>query len=323
MNFVIQHTEYLISRHECVIIPGLGAVLAHYESAKYDSASRVILPPRRIFTFNGFLRQTDGLLACSIAKAEGISFDLAIERINQAAKSMNCLLRQSGELPLGRIGNLTYNKEENTIHFTPADAPFPSADTCGLPSVASVDVSAESEPVDESAPAQLLPAPVQYSPAARFLRIAACLCALLAIGFVASTPISVEDAALASLSPEIKHVSTEELQAAESEPLPAISLIQAHNPDACIEIDALPAKAFCSLESIRTSGKRYLVIIGSFAASSEAITFIERRNNPALRFFEKDGRFRVFASAFEAESDAYRDINANGYGDTGAWVCHI
>lgn len=267
------------------------------------------------------LTRNDGLLACSLCRAEGISYDCAVERINQAAEAMNRLLHQTGSLPLGRIGTLTYDDSTDTVHFTPCESGAVSPATCWLPAISKAHEEKDAC-ADEDSDANAA-AITHYPPIVRFSKIAACMLALMGVCFVASTPISIHDAALASLSPEIKHVPAEEFLPAEEQPIPSISITASHKPNAAIDIDALPARAFASVASLKDAGRSHIVVVGSFATSAEALKFISERNNSALRFVEKDGRFRVFASAFASEIDAYRDINAHGYADTGAWVCPL
>lgn len=307
MKIIERHIEYLLSRNDCVIIPGLGAILARNESARISLDSHTITPPRRVFTFNSALTHSDGALACSISRAENISYDAAASKVEANVAEMNSALKTTGSLQLGRIGKLTFDRELKTLQF------FPSTfDYCCLPTVSIV-------PEQETEQTEIATVVAHVSPWARFARIAASIAVLIAICFVASTPISVKDAAFASLSPEIKHTPISEFMPAEAEPVPSITITTSNPGRGIIDTSAqvLP-------ESIVNAGNRYLVVIGSFASAGEAEKFIKANNMPAARYVEQSGRFRVYSASFSSEMDAYQHISGADYSATGgAWVCRI
>lgn len=317
MKTIAKHIEYLLSRTDCVIIPGFGAILAHREGALFDSEAGCVFPPRRSFTFNGSLTHTDGTLAGSIARAEGISLTAAGDRIARDVELMMSNLRANGRVQLGRIGHVQL-QADGSVSFCAAERDTISASTAWLPTLYNAEAATE--------PASNILPPVAKvstaSPLAKFARLAASIALLFAIYFVASTPISVDQAALASLTPEIKHTSIEELMPADMEPISTIAIYSAHNPNATISTSATDGHC-ATAASLKESGAEYLVIVGSCASVQEAEKFLEVRKNPSLRYIEIDGRFRIFAAAFALEVDAYRYISNGDYGSNGAWVCHI
>lgn len=122
MNFILEHLEYLIRRHDCVIVPGLGAVIVRYRAARFDSRHPlVLLPPSRELAFNSELSESDGLLEKSVARRSGVSFEAARRKVAQEVESMVQQLRTLGSLSLGRLGELAYT-EYGSIVFDPAPA---------------------------------------------------------------------------------------------------------------------------------------------------------------------------------------------------------
>ena len=319
MKTIVKHIEYLLSRTDCVIIPGFGAVLAHQESARFDFEAGVAYPPRRIFTFNGSLTVSDGSLAGSIARTEEISINAATDRITSEVDSMLSSLRANGSLLLGRIGSVSM-QPDGAMHFNPAINDTVSAATAWLPTVEPAKQHEETKPVATDAPSAT---PVSLSPMVRFARVAASIALLFAIYFVASTPISIDKAALAALTPEIKHTPIEEFMPADIQPASNMKIYAAHNPEAIIAVDAIPGACYASALQLRNAGNFYVVVVGSCASLAEAEKFIEIRKDFSLRFIEQDGRFRVFSAAFASESEAYSHISKANYGSGGAWVCHI
>ena len=68
MNHLILHIEYLLLRHDCVIVPGLGAFIATASPALIDVVKGPMLPPRRSVMVNQAVTTADGLLPNSIGR---------------------------------------------------------------------------------------------------------------------------------------------------------------------------------------------------------------------------------------------------------------
>ncbi|MDE6465278.1 MAG: SPOR domain-containing protein, partial [Duncaniella sp.] len=54
------HIEYLLLRHDCVVVPGLGALLVHEVHARFDADSCTFMPPSRSLGFNPAVTHNDG-----------------------------------------------------------------------------------------------------------------------------------------------------------------------------------------------------------------------------------------------------------------------
>lgn len=118
MTPVNLHIEYLIQRHDCVILPGIGAIVVDHQSARIDEVRGVIIPPQRIFSFNPLICHDDGMLANSIARRDGINFEAARSLLLSEMASLKNVLNNDGEYTIPKIGNLSLNEEKNII-FTP------------------------------------------------------------------------------------------------------------------------------------------------------------------------------------------------------------
>lgn len=100
------HIEYLLTRHDCVIVPGLGAFIATETEPGIDHARGVAIPRRREITFNGSVVSDDGLLSHSIARRERLSYEDAHRMLDHLAERMHRELDQEGETSIGRVGKL-------------------------------------------------------------------------------------------------------------------------------------------------------------------------------------------------------------------------
>lgn len=118
MDLLPLHIEYLLTRHDCVIVPGLGAFIATEEEACIDLEKGVIRPSRREISFNSSVVTDDGLLAHSIARREGISYEDARRILARLCERMAADLDEEGEVSVGMTGRLVKDTE-GLINFQP------------------------------------------------------------------------------------------------------------------------------------------------------------------------------------------------------------
>ena len=83
MNNIARHIEYLLQRNDCVVVPRLGAFIIRHTEAHYDSIKRQFMPPTATVIFNPELDHNDGMLAKSIARANSISYDEALQELTK------------------------------------------------------------------------------------------------------------------------------------------------------------------------------------------------------------------------------------------------
>ena len=118
MDILPLHIEYLLTRHDCVIVPGLGAFIATEHEAYIDFERGVIRPRRREISFNSSVVTDDGLLSHSIARREGIPYEDARRLVTALAGRMEADLCNEGEVSLGMTGRLVKDAE-GLISFQP------------------------------------------------------------------------------------------------------------------------------------------------------------------------------------------------------------
>lgn len=107
-----------MQRHDCVILPGIGAFIASYKPAYINSEWGIITPPRREIYFNSSITNNDGLIANSISRKERISFSEASQILQEKSILLKKTLSTQGEITIGHIGTLHYG-EDATISFEP------------------------------------------------------------------------------------------------------------------------------------------------------------------------------------------------------------
>ena len=118
MDILPLHIEYLLTRHDCVIVPGLGAFIVSESEAYIDLERGFIRPRRREISFNSSVVTDDGLLSHSIARREGLSYEDARRMLSNLAEKMTKDLNEEGEASLGMTGRLVKDAE-GLITFQP------------------------------------------------------------------------------------------------------------------------------------------------------------------------------------------------------------
>lgn len=118
MEILPLHIEYLLTRHDCVIVPGIGALIASEKEAAIDATRGVVTPRRRVISFNGSVVTDDGLLSHSIAMRKKISYEEARRLLESLTAKMASDLKTEGEVSLDRIGRLVLDSE-GCVSFQP------------------------------------------------------------------------------------------------------------------------------------------------------------------------------------------------------------
>lgn len=119
MNGLSRHIEYLLQRHDCVIVPGFGAFIVTRRAARIDREAGVILPPSREICFNRAVCSDDGLLAHSIARFNGISFEEGRSLLAQYVEQLILSLRETKSVMLGQLGTISQG-DDGTLLYRPA-----------------------------------------------------------------------------------------------------------------------------------------------------------------------------------------------------------
>ena len=117
MERLALHIEYLLLRHDCVVVPGFGAFINVYHSALEDSKTHTFQPMTTEVRFNSALKHNDGMLATSYARRERVSYAEGREMVRVAVSDLQDTLALEGEVSIGRIGRIRTDKSGNlTFH---------------------------------------------------------------------------------------------------------------------------------------------------------------------------------------------------------------
>lgn len=330
MKDLIRHIEYLLQNHDCVVIPGLGAILAHGEHARCDSDAGLWHAPARVLSFNPELNRTDGLLAASVARREGISIEAAASRVSRAAAAMIETLRQEGYLELGAAGALTI-QPGGSMAYEPGDAAWLSPSTLWLPTLNITPVAGASQIAREARKTRTVPAVLRHAAS-----IAASIAAVVALGWAIRT--TLPDASgeqFASVAPTSRKVVE-----VPSDNNSTLVLVIKHQPDDD-ELIAEESSAVIAEPAIETTAEvapvkkapvspsatrldaddPYILVVASLANRNDAEKFLNQYSNHNLDILAVGDRYRVYAATGRtvAEAAAAKSAVAATFPD--GWVC--
>jgi hypothetical protein len=136
------YISQLLYRYQCVTVPGFGAFLTEIQSAQLHENSHSFYPPKKLVSFNAYLKNNDGLLANHIAQAEKMSYEVAVSVIENQVTTWKSKLHDFGAIALKNVGELTLNSEHNLV-FTPYDQLNYLTSSFGLTSYVSPAVKRE------------------------------------------------------------------------------------------------------------------------------------------------------------------------------------
>lgn len=210
MNLLLQHTEYLLSTHDCVVVPGLGAFLALSQSAHYEAGTEEWKSPYRKFAFNESLNVSDGMLIMSIARSNDNNYDYASRIVERDVEEIKSELRRTGEFGFGRIGRLQLS-ESGQIQFFPYSSDRITPLLHWINDYKYPELNPVTAFVPENSPVTPAPelhtvAPTRNEPRFslhfnQFVRTALGAAAAILIALIVSTPISMRDIYNASTIP--------------------------------------------------------------------------------------------------------------------------
>jgi predicted peroxiredoxin len=118
---IAHHLSQLLYRYQCVTVPGFGAFLTETIPANIQESNQTFYPPKKVISFNSYLKNNDGLLANHIAFSEKMSYDLAVTSIEKEVGLWKLQLESNENLNLKNIGELKLNDEKNLVFESSKD----------------------------------------------------------------------------------------------------------------------------------------------------------------------------------------------------------
>ena len=102
---LVRHIEYLLTEHDCVLVPGLGGFVLQYVPARFSEDRKSIQPPGKQITFNSSLSYNDGLLAQSLMRTLDIDYGKAVAMIEHWVDEIKRSFSEPGDsYAFGELG---------------------------------------------------------------------------------------------------------------------------------------------------------------------------------------------------------------------------
>ena len=213
MFSLIEHIEYLVAHHDCVVVPDWGAFIANYLPARYVQERGLMESPRRTIGFNPSITHNDGLLAQSLMRREGMTYEQAVRYIADSVTTYRQQLAKDCEVEMGWLG-IFRNNDSRLMEFVPSDRENAIDRYFGLADLKLDTVeSLEREHAAEPDGGVVVKERGLFSRKAT--RIAASIAALIGLGIMFSTPIIVDRSQqqMASIAPTVTTPHVQQVEA--------------------------------------------------------------------------------------------------------------
>lgn len=288
MISIVEHIEYLIARHDCVVVPGWGAFIAQYEASSASTSGRYWSCPGRQVAFNGALLYNDGLLASSIMQREQCAYETAMDIIQENVNYFRQQVEIGGEFALGRVGLFKTNENGNVVfNAYPTDA----CDYFGLRSFSILPLSyinGNKELEHSYSRKNIWHISVNKS----YLKIAASIVILLAMSFALSTPIVKDDV-------EQEYAGIGSFTIDESSVLPLLN----GDRELAIMTPTLEDSVENEMSLINKDDK-YCLVVCSSTTEDEADRFIaQQTSNYDFKILYEKGHYRVYIATGNSVND--------------------
>ena len=119
MENLVKYTSKLIAQHNCVIIPELGAFLAHSIPASYNAEDGIFMPPHRTLGFDSQITIDDALLLSEYIDEQQLTYEEAGKALHKDVANLRYELSSKGTVRFGELGTFSMNVTGN-ITFDPA-----------------------------------------------------------------------------------------------------------------------------------------------------------------------------------------------------------
>lgn len=294
MDFINFHIAYLLTKHECVIIPDFGAFVVSKVQDDRSKRRGFISPPVKNFlTFNPEIIQDDGLLVHSIAKEKNVDYAEALRLVYEYVDSLVDSLMKGQTVQFPWIGKIQLS-DDRKILFTPAKNLSCNASNCGLANLNFPCLSEASEDGFIEKRKKIYKRPVFYV----ILSVIVLLSALLII-FLISKPLkknllSFTDVPFISSWYKVDSVN----QAIDTIPLISRNFAKQRITDSVKP----PAVA----DSTKLSPK-YFIIVSSLIYEKEAevmLNYFLTKGLDKSKIIRSDGKYRISIQTFYNKEEA-------------------
>jgi len=129
---IIHAIKELLTKHDCVVLPGFGAFIAHNHTAEVHPVKHLSFPPSRKVVFNSALTKNDGLLFNYLKRKTNDSEEEVKRKVDTLITKIKSDLRKVNFFYVEGIGSFTIGEEDKLI-FQSTDQDNLLLESFGLP----------------------------------------------------------------------------------------------------------------------------------------------------------------------------------------------
>lgn len=355
MKNLVLHIRYLLTQHDCVIVPGWGALVVQHECASFDLDNNIVTPPRRWISFNPLLAHSDGVLAHSIMRERACTYEQAMAVIDeQVVEWRECVLRD-GKVMWDKIGTFT-KQDDTTMIFAEADDVEVLASISLLQSLSMPLLSQLLVPVDDDK--ELIadedtvstPSRVHIGWKRRAWQAVASVAIIVMVMLSISTPVdsfeTTNDYAALVAVEMLNYKTIDETPCLVNDTISSVVVNEAVDEDVdnTIDIltesvdsdyvatnDAATVESTSTITEVQVSEEhpRYILVIGSLTSLSQAqvqiVNFRHAGVEQDIKIYENAGKYRLYIDGYSTMSQAQQRLDSltampeNPF--SGIWIC--
>jgi len=300
------HIAYLLSRHECVIVPGLGAFVVSSSNKEKARRKKILSPPGNFLGFNSEIKHNDGLLANSIAKEMKCSYRDATLLIEQYVNDIQQNLNKGERVYIPQAGSLYLKDNKKLFQSEREDLLSCNASNYGLtdfslPYIKDIQKDAGVSP-EKGKNKEIIWIPIDR----KFVTYAGSIVAAIVAICIIPTPLNNE------------HFDSTRTQYAALINLPTQNARDANDiknvPDTTVQIPQNPSSAEIKIphpaeitNPAETIKFHYYIIIASFPdqrSAEKTLAEIQSGSFENAAILSSDGRHRIYTNRFEDKAEA-------------------
>lgn len=301
-----QHIEYLMMYHDCVVVPGWGAMIANHQPAAVNYG--MIQHPQRTIAFNTAVSHNDGLLASSLMRRHNMSYAQACDFISDSVESFNRHVMAGNDLAFGHLGYFKLGAQQR-IEFVPMQHAAACDENFGL-----TDIDLSKLPQEHSHETAII-APVTVTLRER-LKVAASIAAIVGIGLLLSTPVII-DKSMQTASLNVVDVKKKNTPQVTVKPISKTSdndkkfaVIDKDGKENPVVTDN-QAKESKIDEIINTDNDINLMVLTTCSSERKALKMARRYNRKGIEtiIVEQDGKFQLLS--VKGDNKRHKDASSH------------
>lgn len=339
MKELVLHIEYLLTQHDCIVVPEWGAFVVQYNKATI-SENKSFIPPTRWISFNSELTHNDGILAHSIMRVENCSYEEALAHITQEVTAWKEQLARQSRFTLGKIGTFEMQDAASLFFIESQDSVVNT--TLSMYPIVKLPLISDilSEEEDETVELHIN----EQSWYHRVWGSVASIAAVIIFMLFVSKPIdnyeatndyaSIVATELLGITEEDHYLCEEdskssiEEQPAEESTTKTLEIISAETNE-YVEVNVDEYAESKDTYKEEYTHPRYIIVIGSLPTQDLAEQQIKHFETigitDTIHIFCKDGKYRLYIDGYDTLAEAQQQVNSITSDKEniiqGAWIC--